>query len=181
MAFYFDTNKVTNVLLFIIHCFGGSVNIQKLYLILYLSDVKHLSKYGSLITGDTYVAMKSGPIPFNILVLYRRLRERPLIVSVRGKQKTVLQINENQQATAHMPCDTSCLAESEVMCLFETVHEYKATPDDILFSKVKSKAWLEADISGDINLLHMAKENEATPEMIRYIEILYTDEINSFR
>lgn len=38
--------------------------LHKIFKILWFADLAHLKKYGRTITGDTYVAMKFGPVPY---------------------------------------------------------------------------------------------------------------------
>ena len=42
---------------------GGQINKMKALKLIFLADRYHLRKYGRLITNDTYVAMKHGPVP----------------------------------------------------------------------------------------------------------------------
>ena len=44
---------------------GGSINKMKAIKLIWLSDRLHLRKYGRTITGDTYFALKLGPVPSN--------------------------------------------------------------------------------------------------------------------
>lgn len=181
MAFCFDENKVIHVILFMLQCMGGSASIQRLYILLYLADVEHLIRHGSLITGDNYMAMRTGPAPLHILGMYRRLRETPLARTVNGRQRILLSIGEDGQVVAHHACDACVLAESEAACLFHAVHSHKDTTTEVMLERVRSIAWQDADNTGEISLVNMAVENGATPEMIRYIEMSFNDEINSFR
>lgn len=42
---------------------GGSINKMKAIKLIWLSDREHMRKYGRTITGDSYFAMKNGPVP----------------------------------------------------------------------------------------------------------------------
>ena len=41
-------------------------DFHKIFKVLYFADREHLIKYGRPITGDTYIAMKDGPVPSKI-------------------------------------------------------------------------------------------------------------------
>lgn len=181
MAFCFDENKVINMILFMLQCLGGKAPVQRLFLLIYLADVRHLVQHGSLISGDTYVAMKHGPVPLQMLGMYRRLRQHPLAKQHHGRVRMLMQAQGEDCVEAQHAYDGSCLAETEVACLFEAVHACKDKPTEVLQELVRQMAWNAADATGEINLLNMAMENGATPEMIRYIEMSFNDEIHSFR
>lgn len=167
-------------MLFMIHSNGGFLELSRLVLLLYLSDLKHLSRYGSLITGDTYVAMKNGPIPFHILSIYKQLKGDDVEKNEFRVARTYLAINDKQQAIALLPYDKDQLSSSEVECLFEVLHQYKNYTPEQLSASTMDKAWKEADINGEISLEYMIIESGASREMSDYINISYTDEMTSF-
>src|SRR6266849_8116944 len=49
--------------------------------VVYFADREHLSRYGSLLSGDNYVAMRHGPVPSSIYNLLKAAagRQEPLI------------------------------------------------------------------------------------------------------
>ena len=67
----FDANKAIEVLLYIAQKSPKIYNALKVF---YFADKDHLSKYGRLICGDSYVAMRHGPVPSGAydLVKYAR-------------------------------------------------------------------------------------------------------------
>jgi len=58
----FDFRKVTQVLNYLARELGGTINKLKAIKLIYLADKYHLRKYGRLVTGDQYIAMKLGPV-----------------------------------------------------------------------------------------------------------------------
>ena len=58
----FDFMKVTQVLNYLARKLGGKVDKLKAIKLIYLADKYHLRKYGRLVTGDQYIAMKLGPV-----------------------------------------------------------------------------------------------------------------------
>jgi hypothetical protein len=56
----FDAHKALEVILYV----AGSVpDMYRALKVLYFADREHLGRYGRLICGDTYVAMRLGPVP----------------------------------------------------------------------------------------------------------------------
>jgi uncharacterized phage-associated protein len=63
LKFTFDHRKGTQALNFFAIQEGGKINKLKALKLIFLADRYHLRKYGRLITNDSYVAMKHGPVP----------------------------------------------------------------------------------------------------------------------
>ena len=57
--------------------------MHKICKILYFADQKHLSEYGRSITGDTYIAMRYGPVPSYIDDLLKAVRGDSFFSSVK--------------------------------------------------------------------------------------------------
>ena len=180
MPFRFELKKAHHVLLFAIHSMGGVADLSRLFLLLYLADTKHLAKYGSLITGDTYLAMKYGPVPFHILSIFKQLKEESTEHNEPPKSKACFSINDKQQVVALTSYEKDYLSESEVECLFEILQQHKREELDLLCACTAGLAWRGADINGEISIEDMAMESGASTEMISYIKMSHTDEINSF-
>lgn len=92
---------------------------------MYLADRLHLWRYGRLIAGDTYSAMKEGPVPS---VTYDLLKH------VRGEQKNVPGValaertfayGPNHKVSLKMAPDYGELSASDVECLAEVVNLLK--------------------------------------------------------
>ena len=58
-----DHRKVTQIINFFASKSGGKINKLKALKLIFLADRYHLRKYGRLVSGDYYVAMKLGPVP----------------------------------------------------------------------------------------------------------------------
>lgn len=74
MSKLFKYDKAVNSLLYSLHQLGGKTDMHKLCKILYFADQRHLSQYGRSITGDTYIAMKFGPVPSCVDDILKALR-----------------------------------------------------------------------------------------------------------
>ena len=175
MSFRYERKKAIQVILFLLHSLGKRADPLKLFSLLYLADLKHLAKYGLLITGDIYIAMKNGPAPFHILSIYQQLRQDSITKSSDYKKELIYAHND-EQLVALVNYNTKHLSESEVECLFETLQEHKSKSLKLLSVAVTKQGWKNADVNGNIYLADMAIEAGATAEMMRYIEISYKNE-----
>jgi uncharacterized phage-associated protein len=61
----FNHTKAVQALNYFATLNGGRLNKMKAIKLLWLSDRLHLRRYARTITGDTYFAMKLGPVPSN--------------------------------------------------------------------------------------------------------------------
>ena len=180
MSFRFKHRKATQVILFVLHSLGKVAEPSRLFLLLYLADIKHLAKYGSLITGDNYIAMKYGPAPLHVMGLCQQLKEEYEQGGLGYKSKGSFGVNDKHQLVASDAYNAQYLSESEVECLFEATHLYKNASFELISYIATGSAWTKADINGEIKLTDMAIDGGATPEMIAYIELSYNDEQYSF-
>lgn len=180
MPYRFSSRKAIHVLLFMLQCLGGKgVNVNRLFLLLYFADLKHMGKYGSMVTGDTYIALKFGPAPFYILQLIKQLKDAP-IEKAEHNYKHYFKLEEDCELVARTSYDITHLSSSEVECMYETIHELKAYPLQDLCEKAKQRGWTSSNVFGEISLPDMALESGANQAMICYIETCYQDEVFSF-
>ena len=63
LRFTFDYQKSTQALNYFAIKEGTQINKMKALKLIFLADRYHLRKYGRLITNDSYLAMKHGPVP----------------------------------------------------------------------------------------------------------------------
>lgn len=71
-----DPSKAKSVLLYILNKIGGETDLIDVFKVMYFADRKHIAEYGRTILGDTYVAMKNGPVPSKIYDCVKKARGR---------------------------------------------------------------------------------------------------------
>jgi hypothetical protein len=179
MSFIFEVNKTINALLFLISSLGGKINIGNLAAILYLADLKHLSKHGTLILGETYIAARHCPMPLNVFCIYMQLKGESNNRIIRYNLSEYFVVAE-ADIIALKDYDGEYLSENEVATFFETIQENKTLSTDDLLLKVQDKAWTEAGASGEMSLYLIAASSGATDEMMIYIEKNIENELHSF-
>ncbi len=124
MPFVFDINKTTNALLFLISSLGGKVDISNLGAILYLADLKHLAKYGTLILGESYIATRHSPMPLNVFCIYMQLKDESNNRIIRYNLSEYF-VAAGTEIIALTDYDGEYLSENEVAIFFETIQENK--------------------------------------------------------
>lgn len=142
----FDQDKAVEVIKFIAQ-HAPKPDIYWIGKILYFADKLHLSKYGRLICGDNYVAMKHGPVPSGTYQILREARDynsipvwhpAPGEIEIRG-ENTVLSLKDPNM---------DFFSDSDVECLRESIRTYGR----LGFGSLKSKSHDDA--------YNAAKENE---------------------
>jgi hypothetical protein len=179
MPFVFDVNKATHALLFLISSLGGKVDVYNLAAILYLADVKYLSKYGTLILGETYVAFKGGPMPFHFFCIYMQLKDANNFTILRYNLSDYFIVNDNEIISL-TNYDGDYLSENEVAVLFETIQENKNIEWYELILKAQNAAWQDTGVSSEIPLSKVAASSGASKEMLAFIEKNIQNELYSF-
>lgn len=140
----FDANKAIAAIALLVQETGASMySVMKM---LYLADKAHLEQHGRFITGDSYVAMKQGPVPS---CAYNMIKH------ARGEEK---RREGDEVALQFLSCDATThvitikrmpaldeLSESDVECLKAVSEAYhrlgKWAVKDMSHDDAWKKAW----------------------------------------
>jgi len=115
---HFDKEKAIESILFIAERDKDLYRIMKLF---YLADKLHLQRYGRLIAGDIYFAMKSGPVPSESYDLLKKVK------GYQGKKHGITDLGfllNYYTVKPQRDFDPDLLSESEMECLTDTMNEY---------------------------------------------------------
>jgi len=64
MTSRYRSEKVRQAVAYIASKLPGRENMYKVLKVMYFADKLHLKRYGRVIFGDRYIAMKHGPVPW---------------------------------------------------------------------------------------------------------------------
>ena len=124
---------------------------------LYFADKMHLSKYGRLISGDSYVAMSHGPVPSAVYDIMKVPREGAVFMrpDIRDAVLAAIGVRNKHHLVALRNADADFLSASEIECLDETVklHGHKSFTQ--LTSETHDAAWNSADENETIALMEI--------------------------
>ncbi len=176
MPFTFEIKKSINVILFILKSLGGKADIFELFGILYISELKHLALYGTLITGDDYIAMKNSVVPFNLYSIYRQLKGEGYLRNFANNFKEYLAIDEEEKIVAITDYNAGLISVSEANCLFEAIRENKNEDPTFLKERIMGYGWINADSSNNITVIDMAISAGASDTMLTYIKMSLINE-----
>ena len=108
-----DREKTIEVLLYIA---AQTNNLYKVLKVLYFADKDHLARYGRLICGDSYVAMRLGPVPSGAYDLIKDARgEGCRFPDIDVTEAFV--VRDGREIVPRRKADAELLSESDVECL----------------------------------------------------------------
>lgn len=141
----------------------------KIFKILYFAEREHLAKYGRLIVGDTYIAMKHGPVPSFIYDVLKYLRGEGIYNPAYDPFVKALTVDKNYFVSTKEQVDLEELSKSDLECLNKSIAENKSYDFDTLSKKSHDEAWKQADPDDEMNLLKIAQAGGANEVMLKYI------------
>lgn len=136
-----------------------------IFKLLYFADRLHLARYGRLICGDQYIAMKDGPVPSDLYDMfkavrggydYNRLPEVTEAISVAPNGYTII-----PQRRANL----EWLSDSDIECLDESLRDYDHFSFPELSRRSHDDAWKSADRNNAIPFQSLATDVDDKMEL----------------
>ena len=140
--------------------------------ILYFADRGHLSRYGSLLSGDSYVAMKHGPVPseiYNLLKAAAGRRESWISPSYYEVAKDAIKVEDNYRLSALRAADTDLHSASQRECLDASLRENGSLSFARLTAKSHDTAWKSADENEIMDVRAIAKTLRNAKDVLAYL------------
>ena len=167
-----DRDKAMQVLLYVVSRVPNMYNALK---VIYFADRQHLAQYGRFIYGDSYVAMKHGPVPSTAYDLLNNARGDgewscdPAIAE--HVQEYFRGSDRDHTVTALQPPDLDFLSESDRECLDEAIEKY----GHLSFAKLRhishnDKAFRAADENDWMPPEAIARSLPNADELLEYLE-----------
>jgi uncharacterized phage-associated protein len=140
--------------------------------ILYFADREHLSRYGSLLSGDSYVAMKHGPVPseiYNLLKAAAGRRESWISPRYYEVAKDAIKVEDNYRLSALRAADTDLLSAAQRECLDASLRENGSLSFARLTAKSHDTAWKSADENEIMDVRAIAKTLRNAKDVLAYV------------
>jgi len=166
-----NPQKAIEVLLYVVQHVPNMYNALK---VLFFADKLHLARYGRLIYGDSYCAMKHGPVPSLAydMVKSSRGESTPLAPELARVVRECLTIDRNHRITSRRDPDLSLLSPSDLECLREAIGEYGAMPfNELRAISHRDRAYQAADENDFISLEAIVRSLPEGDELLEYLEI----------
>ncbi|MDR1341871.1 MAG: SocA family protein [Prevotellaceae bacterium] len=166
----FDPERAVEATLFVANRLE-TPDFHKIFKILYFADRDHLVTYGRVITGDTYIKMKKGPVPTHIYDGFKALRSKTggLFHSAAEAEKDTYILKPLRD---YLP---RIVSQSDVEKLSASIGRYGAMQFDQLTSISHAQAWNAAKRNRAIALEDIMREAGSDEGFIEYI----TEDINA--
>lgn len=170
----FDPEKALEAILYV----ASKAPIPDLYHVgklMYFADRKHLEKYGRLITGDCYKAMKNGPVASGAYDLLKIARGDPGQRCPAGcssehvKHSLFVASGGDHKVTIKRSFDPNFLSKSDINCLDEAIEQYGKLTFGELNDLSHDEVWKSASRNDDIPLEVMARHSANGEELLEYL------------
>jgi len=141
--FRFDPEKALQAILFVAKNLPGAT-FHQISKIIYFADKDHLQKYGRLICGDTYVAMKHGPVPSGIYDMLKAVRGDGFS-ECQDKAQEAIEVQGAHTVVPKVEPDMDAFSQSDIECLTASIKQYGRLTFSQLADLSHDEAWKGAD------------------------------------
>ncbi len=166
MPNFFDIEKAIEVIVYTSHKKRDLFHIVK---ILYFADKVHLEKYGRLITGDRYIAMKDGPVPSGAYDIIKSVRGDG-ISKIDAQPERAFKVEDWTNIIPLREPNTDYLSESDIEALDKAIADYGKMDFGKLRKIVhKEKAYKQASQNSDISLKSIIQSLANADMLLEYL------------
>jgi uncharacterized phage-associated protein len=163
----FDPRKALEILLYVTQQCRDIYTALK---VVYFADKAHLSRYGRLIAGDRYVAMRHGPVPSGLYDIIKAVRGDGAPLAFGTQAKEAFAIEGNSINPIRRP-DLSVLSESDKECLDQAIREYGHKSFDELKRLSHDAAFDAADENDFIAIEALARSLPNGEALLEYLNL----------
>ena len=163
----FDKDTTLNAVLYIMQQLGGTVDMHKIFKILFFADREHLSKYGRTITGDVYIAMNYGPVPSKTDDIFKAVRGDSFFSA--GDLCDYFHFTNKYMVKSDKTPDLDYLSKSDLMCLDTAIKKCKDKSFGELTAMSHGFAWQSTARDREMSFSDILREEGDSEEYISYI------------
>jgi len=173
-TFDFDIYKAIEVVLYIAKCSSNNT-MHGISKVLYFADKKHLERYGRLICGDSYVAMKNGPVPTGVYDLLKLVRGdlRPTFCpskEIADWVSSSFRLYDRFYVDALREPEIDYLSDSDVECLDASIEAYSRLSFGKLTQLSHDKAWQLTEQDDIMNLDHIVATFDNPMDLVDHLQ-----------
>lgn len=144
-------------------------DFHKVFKVLYFADMEHLSDYGRPITGDTYIAMKDGPVPSKIYNIFKTVRGDESQTNGRDRFIQLFTVKNDHFIEPLRKADTSILSESDMEALDNALSECGDLSWNDIRNKSHAYAWNATERNKAISIEDILREKGDDAGYISYV------------
>lgn len=150
IAVRFDPQAAVEAVLYIAY-HSKDPSFHHISKLLYFADRLHLERYGRLIFGDTYIAMKHGPVPSGVYDMLKDARQQTGFYRY-PQAGGAFTIVKDYCVQPGRPANLEWLSDSDIECIDETIAQYDHKSFAALTELSHDEAWDAADLNDAISL-----------------------------
>jgi len=167
--FVFKAEKSIEAILYIAQ-YVEQPTFHRISKVMYFADKVHLEKYGRFICGDSYVAMKHGPVPmytYDILKVVRGDGFAPFFkeTDIQLAEKAFIVIDKSLVKPLRA-AQLDYFSESDLECLDGSIKEYGSMSFGQLTDLSHDKAWQAADENDHIDIEQIVATLTSTENLL---------------
>ncbi|MDZ7704787.1 MAG: Panacea domain-containing protein [Trueperaceae bacterium] len=146
-------------------------SLHRIFKILYFADRAHLERYGRFIAGDSYVAMKHGPVPKNIYDMLKAVRgDRPYFMAPELAEELQGYFGiEGSYVRPRAEPDLDALSDSDLACLDASIETCGDKTFGELTALSRDEAWASANENGAMSIEQVASTLSNAGALLEYL------------
>lgn len=170
----FDSEKALEAILYV----ASKAPVPDIYhvgKILYFADCMHLDRYGRLITGDNYKAMKDGPVAENgydiIKIAQGKGKYIPDGINVEDIT-SALKVYDKSESYRVQPLrkyDDEVFSDSDIKCIDEAIIKYGKMTFGQIREISHDEVWASASENADISLESLVSRCSDSGKLLEYL------------
>jgi len=164
----FNKTKTISAILYIANRLKRK-DFHKIFKILYFSEREHLSDYGRMITGDTYIAMNDGPVPSCVYDIFKSVRGDGYFKD-NGEFSKYFSVSGTDLLVPHCDADMRELSKSEIEAFDNSLALYGNLSWDEIREKSHDYAWRNTIQNRQISCEDIMREAGNTDDFIEYVK-----------
>src|SRR5688572_10648967 len=120
--FRFDPEKALNLVLYVASGVKEPT-FHRISKVIYFADKLHLERYGRLICGDSYIAMKHGPVPSEIYDMMKDVRGDGFSEHWQTARES-FEVRGKATVVPSQAPDMNVFSDSDLECIKESIETY---------------------------------------------------------
>ncbi|MGB7338928.1 MAG: Panacea domain-containing protein [Phototrophicaceae bacterium] len=167
LTFEFDLQKALEAIIYLANKTQEQPTFMRVVKLMYLADKTSLEQYGRFISGDTYYAMKDGPVPTHTYDILKDTESNDKGFEVIHRNYPTIKV--------HRDANLDYLSESDTICLDKTLAAFDHHPTwrlrEISHDEAWEATWEEAQGNNSviIPIQRIADLLENSEELLDYL------------
>lgn len=163
----FNSKKAVEAVLFVA-CSVDDPSFHRISKLLYFADKIHLERYGRLICGDDYVAMRHGPVPSRVYDMLKAVAGRGESLWADEARAAFEAVNSFTVKPQRKP-DLNALSKSEIESLEQAIDRYGKKSFSELTTASHDEAWNAVDDNDLISVEDIARTLPNAEEVLEHV------------